>query len=77
MYFVVFYAAERIKYDKKWWILTGIVMVTTLISSPTHGAYMGLFFVFYYFAKVIIERKLMYYHALAGLNYPLYFGGFP
>jgi len=68
LYFVVFYAAERIKYDKKWWILTSLVMVTALTSSPTHSTYFGLFFVLYFLAKIILEKKILFYHALAGLT---------
>ena len=67
LYFVVFYAVERIKYDKKWWILASLVMVSVLTSSPTHSTYFGLFFVFYFLAKIILERKVLFYHALAGL----------
>ena len=42
-------------------------MVTALISSPTHSTYFGLFFVFYFLAKIILEKKILFYHALAGL----------
>lgn len=68
LFFVSFYAVERIKYDKKWWILSGLVMVTTLTSSPTHSTYFGLFFVLYILTKIILERKILFYHALAGLT---------
>jgi len=64
--FVSFYAVERIKYDKKWWVISGLVMVTTLTSSPTHSAYFGLFFVLYLITKVILEKKVLVSHILAG-----------
>jgi hypothetical protein len=67
LYFVVFYAVERIKYDKKWWIVAGLVMFTTLTSSPTHSTYFGLFFVLYFVTKAILERKLLIWHMLAGI----------
>lgn len=67
LYFVVFYAVGRIKYDKKWWIVTGVVMITTLTSSPTHSTYFGIFFVLYYLTKTILERKFLVYHTLAGI----------
>ncbi|MBI2559332.1 glycosyltransferase family 39 protein [Candidatus Woesearchaeota archaeon] len=67
LYFVAFYALERIKYDKKWWIVAGLAMVTALTSSPTHSTYFGLFFVFYLLAKMIMERSIMVYHVLAGI----------
>jgi len=68
LYFVVFYAAERIRYDKKWWILTGLVMITPLISTPTHSTYFGLFFVLYFLSKVISEKKIPIYHIIAGIT---------
>jgi len=67
LYFVVFYALERIKHDKKWWILTGLVMVAVLTSSPTHSTFFGLLFAFYVATKMILEKKILAYHALAGV----------
>ena len=67
LFFVSFYAVERIKYDKKWWILAGLVMVTTLTSSPTHSAYFGLFFSLYLMTKIILEKKILFYHISAGV----------
>jgi len=66
LYFVTFYAIERIKYDKKWWIVAALVMFSTLTSSPTHSTYFGLFFVLYLMTKVILERKLLLWHIAAG-----------
>ncbi len=68
LYFVSFYAVERIKHDNRWWILAGLVMVTTLTSSPTHSTYFGLFFVLYFITRMILERKILIYPALAGLS---------
>ena len=66
LYFVVFYAMERIKHDNKWWIVAGLSMVTALASSPTHSTYFGLFFILYLAAKIILERKLLFSHIMAG-----------
>lgn len=66
LYFVSFYAVERIKHDKKWWIVAGLVMFTTLTSSPTHSTYFGLFFVLYLATKIILEQKLLLWHIAAG-----------
>ncbi|MBN4049046.1 hypothetical protein JYT91_00345 [archaeon AH-315-M20] len=65
LYFVFFYAIERIKHDRKWWIISGLVMVTVIISSPTHSTYFGLFVGLYYLTKAFLEKKLLVYHALA------------
>ena len=67
LYFVVFYAFERIKHDKKWWILAAVSMVTALISSPTHSTYFGLFISFYILSKLVLERKILFYHIGAGI----------
>lgn len=68
LFFVTFYAAERIQEDKRWWVVTTLVMVTTLTSSPSHSAYFGFFFVLYFAGKTILERKLLWYHAFAGIG---------
>lgn len=67
LYFVAFYAMERIKHDKKWWIAAGLVMFTPLTSSPTHSTYFGLIFVLYFIAKTISEKKFLAYDAIAGI----------
>ncbi|MBI2647265.1 glycosyltransferase family 39 protein, partial [Candidatus Woesearchaeota archaeon] len=66
LYFVCFYALERIKYDNKWWIVAGLSMVTTFTSSPTHSTYFGLFLALYLITKMILERNIMFYHSIAG-----------
>ncbi|MEK6876214.1 MAG: hypothetical protein AABX63_02290, partial [Nanoarchaeota archaeon] len=66
LYFVSFYAVERIKHDKKWWIIAGLVMFTTLTSSPTHSTYFGLLFALYLATKTILERKILLWHIAAG-----------
>lgn len=66
LYFVVFYAMEMIKYDKRWWIVASLSMVTALTSSPTHSAYFGMFFVLYIITKIILERRLLAWHVAAG-----------
>ncbi|MBI2208871.1 hypothetical protein HYU50_05230 [Candidatus Woesearchaeota archaeon] len=68
LYFVIFYAMERIKHDRKWWILAALVMVTAFTSSPTHGTYFGLFFVLYFLAKTLLQRKFLVWDALAGIS---------
>lgn len=68
LFFVTFYAAERIQTDRKWAVVTSLVMVTTLTSSPSHSAYFGFFFAIYFFAKMIIERKFLGFHAAAGIG---------
>jgi len=66
LYFVVFYALERIKHDTKWWFVAALAMVTTITSSPTHSTYFGIFFVLYLLTKMVLERKFLLYPILAG-----------
>ncbi len=67
LYFVCFYAVEMVKYDRKWWIVAGLIMVTILTSSPTHSTYFGLFFVLYLLTKIALERKFLLWHTAAGI----------
>ena len=67
LYFVSFYCVERVKYDKKWAFVAAPVIATTLASSPTHSTYFGLFFILYLLTKIILEKKFLIYHALAGI----------
>jgi len=66
LYFVAFYALERIKYDKKWWIISALIMVTVLTATPTHSTYFGLFFILYVLTKIVLEKKFLIWHAAAG-----------
>lgn len=67
LYFVCFYALERIKHDNKWWIVAGLSMATAFTSSPTHSTYFGLFLAIYLITKMVLERKFLLYHFIAGL----------
>jgi hypothetical protein len=67
LYFVCFYALERIKHDSKWWAAAGLSMATVFTSSPTHSAYFGFFLVFYFVTKMIVDKKILWRHAMAGL----------
>ena len=49
LFFVSFYAVEKIKDDKKWWIVASMAIVPTITSSLTHSTYFGLFFIIYFF----------------------------
>src|SRR3989344_5781211 len=67
LYFVCFYALERIKHDNKWWIVAGLSMAATFTVTPTHSTYFGLMLILYVGAKMIAERKILYWHAFSGL----------
>ena len=66
LFFVSFYAVEKIKDDKRWWIIGAVVIAATVTSSPTHSAYFGSFFLIYLMGKTIVERKFLRYEFLAG-----------
>lgn len=68
LFFVAFYCVEKIKDDKKWWIVSSLVIMPTITSSPTHSMYFGLFFAIYFIARLINERRLLIYEAFAGLG---------
>jgi len=67
LYFVSFYAVERIKHDKRWFIVAAIMVGAASTISPTHSVYFGLFFVAYYLTKAIMEKNILIYHAAAGI----------
>ena len=66
LYFTSFYAVERIKHGKRWFIVAAIMVGAASTISPTHSVYFGLFFVAYYLTKAIMEKNILIYHAAAG-----------
>ena len=66
LFFVSFYCAEKINDDKRWWIITALVVMPTVTSSPTHSTYFGLFFIIYFIARTIVEKRFILYEFLAG-----------
>ena len=67
MYFVAFYAVERIKHDRKWLFVSAVMIGAALTISPTHSTYFGMFFAIYYIIKVIAEKKFLVDYASAGI----------
>ena len=67
LYFVCFYALERIKHDNKWWIVAALCMATVFTATPTHSTYFGFFFIIYIITKMLLEKKILWHHSFAGL----------
>lgn len=67
LYFVCFYSLERIKHDNKWWIVAALCMASVFTMTPTHSTYFGFFFIIYVAAKMLLEKKILWYHSFAGL----------
>lgn len=65
LFFVSFYAFEKIKDDNKWWLVSAVVFMPTLASSPSHSAYFAVFLALAVIGKTIMEKKLLIYHYLA------------
>jgi len=68
LFFVSFYAIEKIKDDKRWWVVASLVIVPTITSSLTHSTYFGLFLIIYLLARIAVERRFLFYEFLAGLS---------
>ena len=66
LYFVSFYCIEKIKDDKKWWIIAAITIAATLTLTPSHSPYFGLLFSIYFVTKLIIEKRFLFYEFLSG-----------
>ena len=65
LFFVSFYAFEKIKHDNKWWLVSAIVFMPTLTSSPSHSAYFAVFLALAVMGRTIMEKKLLVYPYLA------------
>ncbi len=68
LFFASFYAVEKIKDDKRWFIPAAMVIAATLTSSPTHSAYFGLFFLIYFIGRTLVQKKLLVYEFIAGFS---------
>ena len=66
LFFVSFYTVEKLKDDSRWWIVAAIVIAATLTISPTHSTYFGLFFIIYFVARTLAEKKFLRHELLAG-----------
>ena len=66
LFFICFYALEKIKHDSRWWIIASFCIAAALTSSPTHSVYFGLFFALYAGSKMVLQRKFLVYETLAG-----------
>ena len=67
LYFVAFYATLKIEDESKWWIVAAFMVGGTLLLTPTHSTYFGLFFLLYFITLCVVHRKFMKYEFLAGL----------
>lgn len=68
LFFVSFYAVEKIKNDKKWLAASAVAISATLTTSPSHSAYFGLFFIIYLAAKILADKKFPIYGFFAGFS---------
>ena len=68
LFFVSFYAVEKIKDDRKWWAVSAVVIAATITTSPSHSAYFGLFFIIYFVTRTLVERRFLVYEFLAGFS---------
>ena len=68
LFFVSFYAVEKIKNDRMWWIASAVAISATLTTSPSHSAYFGLFFIIYLAARILTDKKFPIYEFFAGFS---------
>ncbi len=66
LFFISFYCIGKVNDDKNWWILSALVIMPTITSSPTHSTYFGFFLIIYFVARLIVERKFLIYEFFAG-----------
>lgn len=68
LFFVSFYSLEKIKDDKRWWIVSAVAIAATLATSPSHSTYFGLFFIAYLAAKSLLEGRFLFYDFISGAS---------
>jgi len=66
LFFVSFYAVEKIKDDKKWIAASAVVIAAALTSSPSHSTYFAAFFLLYLAGRILAGKKFLIYEAAAG-----------
>jgi hypothetical protein len=67
LFFPAFYAAERIRVDKRWWMVAAVSIAGVLLSQPSNGGIFGMLFVMYWLAKVATGRSFNKHIFLAGV----------
>ena len=68
LYPISFYCIEKIKHDKKWFVPSIFVIAAALTTSPSHSFYFALLLGVYMIVKVIAEKKILIYEAIASLG---------
>ena len=66
LFFTSFYAAERIREDKRWIMPAAIVIGATLAISPSHSTYFGLLFALYVIVRTFLARIFLWQIYAAG-----------
>ncbi|MFH0862779.1 MAG: glycosyltransferase family 39 protein [Candidatus Altiarchaeota archaeon] len=55
--FPVFYAADRIREDRSWGVLTAIILASSLLIQPLMSAIMGIFYAVFLLARAYADRR--------------------
>jgi len=66
LYFVAFYCLEKIKGDRKWFMVAIVTMASILVLTPTHSPYFGFLFILYFIAKTILQKRFLIFEFLSG-----------
>ena len=59
LYFPTLYALERIKEDKRWAILAGVLIGSMLVITPTQAIKFAVFLGIYFVVKSLLSKKLL------------------
>jgi len=65
--FPALYALERISEDRKWAILSTILISSIMVVQPMVSPVFGIFFILYYTIRAIIEKNLLKYVIISGV----------
>ena len=67
LFFPAFYAAERVKQDNMWCVVSAVMVAGVMLSQPSNAVVFGLMFIMYWMIKAITTRSFQKYIFLAGL----------
>jgi hypothetical protein len=66
--FPLFYSAEMVKTDKRWWIITSIVFAAVWLAQPTQAIKITILFVIYFIFKLIFDKQFIKEYIFAGIS---------
>jgi hypothetical protein len=74
LFFPAFYAVEKIREDRTWWVVAAVMVAGVLLSQPSNAAIFGLMLGLFWLVKVVSTKsfqKHIFFAGLVGLVFAL------